>query len=99
MKSKTEWKRFHERTPPPSNGGSPPLSGEAACKLANAVFKKLDHLHLPALRGTGCAGAEKVENAERVSVEKKASLFKGGEPAKLVEGFFVESFAWCKGFT
>ena len=25
--------------------GESPLSGEAACKLANAVFKKLDHLH------------------------------------------------------
>ena len=24
-------------TPPPPNGGSPPLSGEAICKLANAV--------------------------------------------------------------
>jgi len=29
----------------------------------------------------------------------EASPERGGEPAKLVEGFSVKSFAWCKGFT
>ncbi|WP_303129199.1 hypothetical protein, partial [uncultured Ruminococcus sp.] len=40
------WRIIQGKTPPPPNGGSPPLSGEAYnCKLANAVFKKLDRLH------------------------------------------------------
>ena len=38
--------KIPQKNPSTSYAGPPPLSGEAYnCKLANAVFKKLDRLH------------------------------------------------------